>query len=188
VDRERPTVALLLVTGCLLAGCLLAGCLLAGCRAAAASPSPPAGSTSPRPSATAASSATPAPALDPCDLLRPAQAAEFVGRAVGPAQLSDRGDGTACVYAATAGGMGTIGITVSAARASRGTLPDLAHAAPDAHLAPGLDQVLVASGSAWLVLDGRLVSVVLVHGDGRLATPVEMGDVVKAILVSSPRA
>ena len=176
-------VALLVAAGLTFAGCSKSA-------APAASGASPSASVHPSASARASgsarpgTSAAPSTATDPCALVEQTLAAEFVGAAVEPPQLSDRGDATVCVYAARGNGPGTLGLTVYAALATSRSLPAVASAAPDARAVAGLDDALVATGAAWFVVDRHLMNLVLVHPDGALANSTEMRDLVRAIRTS----
>ncbi len=152
----------------------LLACVLAGACGGSSSPAP---SPTPSPSSSAAaSSAAPTPAgragtdraaPDPCTLLGPEAAAAAVAAPVGPAQHVEATAGATCLYASAGAGPGVVSLTVAATPGGSGALASVAQNAPDATTAPGLGrQVLIAHGAAWMLRDGRLLSIVVLAPGG----------------------
>ncbi len=87
---------------------------------------------------------------------------------MGPPQHVEATAGATCLYASAGTSPGVVSLTVAPSPGGSGALASVAQNAPDATTAPGLvRQVLVAHGAAWMLRDGRLLSiVVLVPGGG----------------------
>jgi hypothetical protein len=173
MTRPRATLALGMLAALIVAGC-----------GGAATPKPTA-SASATPAVSAGTSAAAtgdaSAAPDACRLLTPEIAATFAGRRVRDPEASDRGDVASCVYGSVEGGPTTVGVTIAYAIASSTALAELSKQVPESEPASGLDNVLVAPGAGWFILDRHLVSVVLVGPDGTPGSPSRIRDLILAI-------